>query len=271
MQARHLDRQTYFNESAHTTRNHYIGYVEKFIRLNSETRVLEIGCGEGGNLLPFAEKGCRVTGIDCVDCRIAQARKFFSATGYDSDFRAVNFFDMPTGDRYDVILIHDVIEHIEDKTSFLRHLKLFLAREGIVFWGFPAWQMPFGGHQQICHGKIAPVLPFIHLLPNFLYSGLLTILGEKVCIKELLETKRCGISIERFEKQVTENGFQIMDRQLWFINPHYEQKFRLQPRKLASCISKIKYFRNFCATSCFYITRLVDGDILYSSINSSAK
>ena len=29
-----------------------------------------MGCGEGGNLVPFAQLGCRVTGIDIAECRI---------------------------------------------------------------------------------------------------------------------------------------------------------------------------------------------------------
>ena len=43
-------------------------------------KVLEVGCGEGGNLLPFAKAGCRVMGVDIDAMRIEQARAFF-ATG----------------------------------------------------------------------------------------------------------------------------------------------------------------------------------------------
>ena len=62
MQKRHQDRQCYFNELANTSRSFYINYVKQFISLSSSTHILEIGCGEGGNLLPFAELDCKVTG-----------------------------------------------------------------------------------------------------------------------------------------------------------------------------------------------------------------
>ena len=52
MQKRHKDRQCYFNELANTSRSFYIDYVKQFISLSPSTHILEIGCGEGGNLLP---------------------------------------------------------------------------------------------------------------------------------------------------------------------------------------------------------------------------
>ncbi len=50
MQKRHTDGRLYFNELANTSRNYYLDYVQKYIELKPETRILEIGCGEGGNL-----------------------------------------------------------------------------------------------------------------------------------------------------------------------------------------------------------------------------
>jgi 2-polyprenyl-3-methyl-5-hydroxy-6-metoxy-1,4-benzoquinol methylase len=257
MQERHSDRQTYFNELAHTARNYYIPYIKQFTNLSSEKTILEIGCGEGGNLLPFAELACRVTGIDACLERIEQAQRFFPAA-YHSHFLDINFFNMlppKKEERYDIILIHDVIEHVQDKDRFIKYLKLFLAPDGIVFWGFPAWRMPFGGHQQICRCKFCANFPFLHLLPMSLYKWYLKACGEnESCVDELMDIKLCKTSIEIFEKLIKTNNAEIVDRYLWFINPHYEQKFNLKPRKLSGILNKIPYLRDFFSTSCFYIT-----------------
>lgn len=256
MQKRHKDRQTYFKELANTSRRFYVDYVKRFMRLDAETRVLEIGCGEGGNLLPFAELGCRVTGIDLAKSRILQARAFFSACGYEGDFSNTDFFDFSPGVRYQLILIHDVIEHIGRKEEFFRRLRWLLAEGGIIFWGFPSWQMPFGGHQQICHGKVVAWLPFIHLLPDPLYRIVLKGWGEsESCIEDLMDIKRCRMSIDSFEQLSRQQGYDIVDRQLWFINPHYREKFGLRPRKLYAVVGRMRYVRSFFSTACFYITR----------------
>jgi cyclopropane fatty-acyl-phospholipid synthase-like methyltransferase len=39
-------------------------YIEQFHRIKSGSKILEVGCGEGGNLLPFAQRGCEVVGIE---------------------------------------------------------------------------------------------------------------------------------------------------------------------------------------------------------------
>ena len=62
MQERHKNRQQYFNELTETSRRHFIPYIQKHCAIKAGMNVLEIGCGEGGNLLPFAEMGCNVTG-----------------------------------------------------------------------------------------------------------------------------------------------------------------------------------------------------------------
>ena len=259
MQERHVNREQYFMELGNTSREYYIDYLLKHFDLNKGTKVLEIGCGDGGNLLPFAEVGCQITGIDRSEARIFQAKATFQSLGFKSDFIAIDFLDFGNckrEERYDIILIHDVIEHIAQKDKFIKHVKGFLAPGGIVFWRFPAWQMPFGGHQQICKHKVCSKLPFIHLLPNPLYRRLLTSFGEsQPTIDELMDIKSCRTTIEKFEKLIKLNEYTIVDRCLWFINPHYKQKFNLNPRKLSKLIVPVRYIRNFFTTSCYYLTQ----------------
>ena len=258
MQQRHTDRQIYFNELANTSREFYIDYLQSFCNLTKDSKILEIGCGEGGNLLPFQEIGCSVTGVDISAGRISQAKEFFAKAGYEGSFTAIDFLKVKPNNsvKYDIILIHDVIEHIDNKVAFINHIKNFLANDGIIFWGFPAWQMPFGGHQQICKSKICSMLPYIHLLPRPIYKSILNLFGEdKDCIDELLSIEKSKMTIESFENKIKDSDYIILDRCFWFINPHYKQKFNLRERKLCSFLTHIKYIRGFFSTACFYITK----------------
>jgi len=257
MQERRTNRKLYFKELSITSEKYFIPYISRFKKIEKGINILEIGCGDGGNLLPFAELGCNTTGVDISTGRIKDAILFFEEKKAKGNFIASDIFKLKELEHcFDLIICHDVIEHIEDKAAFIANLPKYMKPEGIVFMSFPAWQMPFGGHQQICKSRIVSHLPFIHLLPAFMYKAILKMSGESEgCIRELLSIKETKTPIELFEKLVRNTQITVVHRQLFFINPHYEIKFRLRPRKLPAIIAGIPYLRNFFTTSCFYILK----------------
>jgi cyclopropane fatty-acyl-phospholipid synthase-like methyltransferase len=78
MQERHRDRKIYFEEQGITTKKYVIPYIEEILPITKDIRILEIGCGEGGNLIPFIEKGCEVAGVDISKSQIENAKKFIN-------------------------------------------------------------------------------------------------------------------------------------------------------------------------------------------------
>lgn len=256
MQNRHLDRRSYFNELATTSENYYIPYLEKHIKLRPGMKILEIGCGEGGNLEPFAEKGCEVTGVDIVKERTEQAKTFFAQDGVHGTFicnDASKCSDEFNG-KFDIVLAHDVIEHVPDKLGFLSAARRFLRPGGFAFFGFPAWYMPFGGHQQICRSKFCSHAPFLHLLPLPLYRIILESCNVKEKdVLELMDIRETRTTIELFDKTARKAGFSIVNRHFWFINPHYKAKFGLTPRTLFKGLGAIPYIRDFFTTSAFFL------------------
>lgn len=256
MQERHTDRERYFNEQAWTTEKYYLPYIKGFLGKMPDS-VLEVGCGEGGNLLPFAIAGANVTGVDLAARKIENARSFFAERRVDGTFISKDIFQLTElKGTFQLIIVHDVIEHIYDKELFLNGLKDYLAPEGCMFVAFPSWQMPFGGHQQIARSRVVSHFPFIHLLPKSLYKVTLKLFGESdSMIEDLLDIKHTKCPIERFHKAVKSTGYIIEDSRFYFINPNYEVKFGLKPRKLWSVIAAIPWVRNFFCTSSFHILR----------------
>ena len=134
------------------------------------------------------------------------------------------------------------------------YVKKFLKPAGKIFFGFPPWQNPFGGHQQVCNSKLISKLPFFHLLPNFLYKGILKTFGESDNkIESLLEIKETGITIERFKRILKNHDYNIDKETFFLINPNYETKFGLKPREQSKIISSIPYFRNYFVTAFYAI------------------
>lgn len=187
--------------------------------------------------------------------RIRQAQDFFSLNGQKGLFMASDIFQLKNLEgTFPLVLVHDVIEHIGCKDRFLSGLRKYLVNGGVMFVAFPAWQMPFGGHQQTARGRFVSHCPFIHLLPGFCYKWLLRASGEREdTVKELLDIRQTRCTIEVFRKAVRRSGYRILGESLYFVNPHYEVKFGMRPRRLSKMIAAIPYLRNFFCTSCFYI------------------
>jgi SAM-dependent methyltransferase len=258
MKSRYTDRRVYFDELAQTSREFITRYVSRFMDMRKGKRVLEIGCGEGGNLVPFAEAGLEVYGVDISSGKIAYAREFFHDLRLSGTFICEDFLNMDIASHissYDLIILHDVIEHIDPslKGRFMLRARQLMKTGGIMMVGFPSWKMPFGGHQQICSKRICRI-PFIHLLPSVIYRKYLEICGEKPeIIAELMSIFKARMSIEGFEKLLASAGYMVKDRTLWLINPHYKAKFGLKPRKLPVIFCRLRWFRDHMCTSCFYI------------------
>lgn len=256
----HLDDRVRYDQQVDNSRSYVLPFITKTHQLGAGSTVLEIGTGEGGVLLPFIEAGCKCVGVDLAPERINLAQHFLEheiAAGkvevmlkniYDDDFlnRFRNYFD--------VIILKDVIEHIYDQEKFIPYLKELLRPGGQIFFGFPPWYMPFGGHQQVCRTKWASVLPYYHILPRFMYVGILKIAKEHpAVIRELLEVKDTQITIERFERIIKKSGLKVLHKTHFLINPIYKYKFGLKPRVQFAPLTWIPYFRDF-VTTCVYYT-----------------
>ena len=263
MHDRHSNRQQYFEEQSTATERYILPYINEVLRVSSCLTVAEIGCGYGGNLKPFLDKGCRVFGIDINPNSMKIAESFYENNPnrknlhlLTRDIYKVTPDEIPA---LDLIFMRDTLEHIHNQKQFLQHIKMFLKPKGKLFLAFPPWCMPFGGHQQVCNSKFLSKLPYFHILPKVLYRAILKLFGENENkINSLLEIKDTKISIHKFYKLVKQQRFIVEKQTFYLVNPNYEVKFGIKPRILPRFLN-IPFVREFFTTTCYFVLSLTEG------------
>ncbi len=256
----HLQVDERYRQQVENARNYVIPFIEEVYPIQKDMKVMEIGCDVGGVLTAFLEKGVTVLGVDLKEGAIEKANVIHEDDVRigKASFLAQNVYDTAFLEKwegqFDLIVLKDTIEHIPDQEQFIPYLKHFLTPGGKIFFGFPPWCMPFGGHQQICKKKITSKLPYYHLLPRSSYKSFLSSMGEpESVIGALLEIYDTGISIHRFERIIRNTTFNIIHKRHYLINPIYKYKFGLTPRKQLPIISSLPYFRDFVTTCVWYV------------------
>jgi 2-polyprenyl-6-hydroxyphenyl methylase/3-demethylubiquinone-9 3-methyltransferase len=83
-------------------------------------RILDVGCGGGLVTEPLCRLGADVVGIDPASRNIEVAKLHAAEGGLAIDYRAATAESLAAaGERFDVVLILEVVEHVPDVRSFV--------------------------------------------------------------------------------------------------------------------------------------------------------
>lgn len=256
----HGDKPRYFEMTRKVTEGHVIPFIAEHFSIKPGMSVLEIGCGEAGVLKAFTDMGCSAFGIELEESRLEFARQFMKeeldagkVAFLNKDIYLVDV-EKEIGKKFDLIILKDVIEHIPNQEKFMPQLHRFLNPGGRVFFAFPPWRMPFGGHQQVLPGKMASRLPYYHLLPGVLYPGFMKMIGvPESSRRTMLEIRSTGIGINRFLRICGKSGFKETARKFYLFNPIYQYKFGLKPRKQNALVASLPWFRDFFTMGVYFL------------------
>lgn len=125
-------------------RNWHISRSLKRIRkqLNDESVILDAGSGFGQYVYRMSRmnKKWKIKGIDINKDLVEDCRKFFAGTDSEDrvEFETADLTGFNEPGRYDLIIMIDVLEHIEDDLSVLVNLYNALKKNGLILISTPS-------------------------------------------------------------------------------------------------------------------------------------
>lgn len=97
-------------------------YLLKDIKLNSNTNIIELGCGTGESLLKLVKKcGCKATLVDYCKSTLEKTSKNFKKNKIKANFIFKDIFNFDFRKKYSLTLSMGLIEHFQGK----KRIKLF--------------------------------------------------------------------------------------------------------------------------------------------------
>jgi len=111
-----------------------IKYILSYIGTKNikNLEVLDLGCGGGLVCEPLAKLGCKVTGIDFVENNIKAAKLHASQNNLIINYYTQDIDDLSLKKKYDLIILFEVLEHINNWNKTLLKIKKFLKKEGLI-------------------------------------------------------------------------------------------------------------------------------------------
>ena len=98
--------------------------------------LLDVGCGAGIVSEPLARLGPKITGIDASEQSVLIAQQHAQTSGLEIDYRHALPEDIrETGQKFDIVVSLEVIEHVADASAFLEILSDLVKPEGAIVIG----------------------------------------------------------------------------------------------------------------------------------------
>ncbi|MCX8051941.1 MAG: class I SAM-dependent methyltransferase [Chlorobi bacterium] len=221
-------------------------------------RVFEFGCGEAGVLGAFVRAGAsRGVGADISAYRIEVGRRIADVCGLPLQLETRDLLGEPLPPdwcgAFDLILVRDVIEHLDDTAAALDVVRRLLVTGGHALVTFPPYYSPFGGHQHLLQTRLGMV-PWVHLLPRPVFEIVVSGSDRPADREEVRRLRSIRLTVEKFERAAASAGLEIVAADLYLLRPVFRFKFGLPTIALPSVLRRTP-LANVVALEASYVLR----------------
>jgi SAM-dependent methyltransferase len=129
-------------------RRRILDAVIQRLALPTNARVLDVGCGTGGNL-PMLTRHGEVTGVEYFATAAELARQQPNCTILEGPAEAIPIETGP----FDLITMFDVLEHLDDEVPALAEVQRLLSPNGQFLFTVPAFMFLWSGHDVALHHR----------------------------------------------------------------------------------------------------------------------
>ena len=160
---------------------------------------------------------------------------------------------------FDLIVLHDVLEHVVRVGEVLRAAVGRLARDGRLLVVFPPYGSAFGGHQQLAEGW-ARAAPFLHFLPAPLFFRLARpaagneYMTTEDALGDMRAVRRTRLTLTKAERAFAGAGLATADRELFLIRPEHSLRYGIRTRT-AGPLGRLPGIRELAVSGAFYLLK----------------
>lgn len=98
----------------------------------SNLKILDIGSGFGGTIENFIGDGNEIFSVEIDEYKLQSQPENASIKKF-----LVDAFNLPFNQKFDIIILQDFIEHIENPQSYLEYILQFLKEDGLIYLSTP--------------------------------------------------------------------------------------------------------------------------------------
>ena len=110
-----------------------VRYHRPLWRPGQRARAIDIGCGEGQDLLFLAQQGYVSMGLDFTQTGLNKARKLLDENGQNADFVRADVSEWETDAQFDLVLAVNSLQFLgSDAPNALRYVQSLVAPGGVI-------------------------------------------------------------------------------------------------------------------------------------------